>query len=73
MQVAKLHPACVWDCENCGTENWVRCFRPTFTEEDKQELAEHFEEEDIDPNDVVMLPETVVCKECGAEYDPEED
>ena len=64
MRVAHLHPAYSFDCEECGEENFIRCVRPSFSEEEIAELKEELSEE----GEFLLVPSEAICKKCGTKY-----
>jgi hypothetical protein len=65
----ELRPAYVFDCDECGRENFVRGIVPEFSEE---ELAEIRLEQGIEPwemGDFVTMPEVVKCQHCNAVFE----
>ncbi len=66
--VAELHLAFMWDCHNCGRENFVRAMVPTLSD---AELAELRDEHGIQPwqsGDFTTAPGKVTCAHCAAEF-----
>lgn len=73
MKSAHLSTAYVYDCDECGGENFVRA---AVVEESEQESIA-FEElrlRGVDPDEVglggqwVTVPETVTCQHCGTKF-----
>ena len=65
----ELHPAYIWDCDNCGRENVVRPM-PAFLDRDDEE--EMREELGVDPSEqgvFLEVPGVVTCKFCNACYE----
>ena len=68
----ELHLAWMWDCEDCGRENFIRAVEMS-KEEIREEIESELEDEDIDNIDsVVDAPEMVKCQFCGKEFETEE-
>lgn len=72
---AELHSAFVWDCDNCGRENFVRSVTVEMNPDDPEdaELIAIAREESGHLGDVTgfwqMAPDDVTCQHCGAEYE----
>lgn len=67
----ELRPAYVWDCDECGTENFARALILSLGScGPSEELREMLEEKDIDINKVSteLMPEQVTCKHCKKIY-----
>ena len=71
MAIASLSIAYVWDCDDCGRENFVRCIAADFGEDELQELRDEHGVEAWETGDFVTMPDKVTCKHCGAEFDTE--
>lgn len=70
MEAAKtveLRTAYAFDCEECGTENFVRATVHEFSPEETDELREEHGVEG-ETGDWVSVPETVTCRKCGCEF-----
>ena len=63
----ELHPAFVWDCEDCGTENFVRAVSD-FAEDVQEKLREEYGVEDYETGSWCMAPSSVTCKYCGSVF-----
>lgn len=64
----ELHLAFMWDCPECGIENFCRSIVA-----DEYEEAEMREEHGIEPWELGKwhtAPLLVTCKACGAEFEP---
>lgn len=73
MKQVELHPASVWDCEECGRENFCRMVKPELTEEDLQELREDHGLHVCDTGLFLMAPDKVKCAYCFFEFETTED
>jgi hypothetical protein len=64
---AELHPAYVWDCEDCGSENFQRAIVRSLTEDEQQEILEGSE---LSATFVhcAGVPNNVICKVCGSKF-----
>lgn len=69
MATVTLNPAYMWDCDECGTENFCRGIIAEMSEEDLAELREEHGIEEHETGDWMTMPETVVCKVCSAEFE----
>jgi hypothetical protein len=66
---AQLNIAWMWDCDNCGEENFERSYSPEI---DPEDLAEIAVENGHDPDAMLCaFPFEVKCFNCGTEYDTE--
>ena len=75
MDQVELHLAHMWDCPECGRENFCRSITKEQTPDEKrQTMAKHLE---IDPMDVTpdmmqgewtSAPEEVECAHCSSEF-----
>lgn len=78
---ARLLSAYVWDCDNCGTENFVRSIVAEMCDEDREEMFRHFHDLDqwaeLPANwrdfQMVTRPDEVTCCECEAKFEAEDD
>lgn len=64
----ELHPAYVWDCDECGQENFARSVVLELSDEEK---AEAEEDHGIDPDGVGFwstYPDSVTCAACGKRF-----
>tara|TARA_R110000868_G_scaffold290125_1_gene550349 strand:- start:60 stop:281 length:222 start_codon:yes stop_codon:yes gene_type:complete len=69
LPTVQLNIAWMWDCEDCGRENFERTFVPEVNPERMAELAE-----EIGDDGETMLcafPFEVVCEHCGSEFETE--
>lgn len=64
----ELHPAYVWDCNECGTENFERAIVPDMSPDDLEALRHDHGLQPWDLGNFQMMPDTVDCSECGASY-----
>lgn len=65
---AEMHPAYVWDCDHCGTENFVRSvvYEPSIEERTELATAHGVSPDEI--GDWVSHPDEVTCSRCGTTY-----
>lgn len=73
MEPVELHPAFVWDCEECGLQNFELAIRVELSPE---EMAEMREEQGIDPDwqgDWLSAPSEVTCRHCGKAFEALDD
>lgn len=70
MKVVELHPAHVWDCDECGRENFCRGVVVELSEEDKEAMIvqEGGVPEDWATGNWLTAPELVRCVHCGIEF-----
>lgn len=66
---AELHLAWMWDCDECGAENFERSFIPEMTEEHFEILMEDDEEEEIGLSRLQSFPSEVFCRGCGLRFE----
>lgn len=68
-KTATMFPAFMWDCDECGTENFARSFVPELTESEREEFMH---ESGIDPDSegiVLAMPERVTCSRCEITFE----
>jgi rubredoxin len=63
----ELLPAYMWDCPECGGENFERGIVPEMSEEDKAELRE--EHGVVEDGHWMLMPSKVTCRHCEATFD----
>lgn len=67
MTIVEVHPAHMWDCPHCGTENFHRSISIQMTPDELREQG--IEEDDIQHWEKCTVPPCVVtCKKCGSRY-----
>ncbi len=64
----ELHLAFVFDCNECGRENFVRAVTCDFDDNTVAEMKEEYGIEAYDLGDWQMQPTSVKCQFCKAEY-----
>jgi hypothetical protein len=66
-QDAELHPAYVWDCDECGAENFTRAVVHEFSPEEAGELTDA----GLSPTtgNWMTYPDVVRCRSCQHEFD----
>jgi hypothetical protein len=72
---AELHPAYVWDCDACGTENFCRAVVYEFSPDERAEMAAEHGLDGV-TGEWMSRPDAVQCRQCGKTYDardPRED
>jgi hypothetical protein len=76
----ELHDAYCWDCDDCGTENFVRAISEPVPSDPKarEALREELEEAGyIDPGGeipdglIMTYPDVVTCRECQVSFETE--
>lgn len=70
----ELHPAYMWDCDECGRENFARAVYPELSEDEVRELAYDMgviesADDDLPPGMILMAPNKVQCIFCNAKFD----
>ena len=78
---ARLLTAYVWDCDECGAENFLRPMTAEVVEDDREKLFRRFH--DLDewsplPDgwqdfQLVTRPNSVECRECSSVFEAEDD
>lgn len=65
----ELHPAFVWDCDECGRQNFERAIIPPFQSKADEEYVRQIL--DITPEEgfPVMAPFNVSCRKCEARFE----
>lgn len=64
----ELHPAFVWDCDNCGRENFVRSIVGEFDEETMREMREEHGITEYECGEWHTAPRSVKCRYCGSAF-----
>lgn len=71
MDYAEMSPALVWDCEECGRENFQRCIIKDADPEEREGICDDL---GLDPESehvsvrVAHEPRTVTCRYCDTTY-----
>jgi hypothetical protein len=68
----ELIPASMWDCPECGKENFERMIRIEKSHEDMENMKEAFGIPQEEDGEFLMRPLHVVCGSCDNEFDVEE-
>ena len=68
MKTIELRPAYVWDCEECGEENFARGLVPECAKEDMEFIKEELGIHPDDDSGLVMMPVEVVCAFCKVRF-----
>ena len=68
-QLVEMHLAYVWDCENCGTENFERAIVYEFSPDELAEIADEENPELSKTGNWMTHPARVKCKACNAEFE----
>lgn len=63
----ELRTAYAFDCEECGTENFVRATVHEFSPEETEELRDEHGVEGV-TGDFVTVPPILRCSNCGTEF-----
>ncbi len=71
-EIVELHPAHMWDCPECGRENFCRCVLAVVPNEERESFAE---KASFDPDMIAMMqgdfvtaPDEVTCKFCETTF-----
>lgn len=73
MQKVWLHPAFVWDCEECGRENFCRAVRADCDEETLAFAKERIGVAPDEEGEFLQAPTHVTCAHCGITFDAADD
>lgn len=70
MEKVELHNAYMWDCPNCGRENFCRAVVAELTPEDVELMMREHGGEPSDWQTGLWMtrPDEVTCSACGAEF-----
>jgi hypothetical protein len=70
----ELHPAHVWDCDECGRENFCRGVVMEISEQDREAMIARYggKEEDWQTGNIISAPDEVTCAHCGQTFVVEE-
>jgi len=71
MEIAELHQAFSWICNNCGQRNFERAVTMEMSPEDIEEAKNEFGMEPWEEGNFLTAPDIVKCKNCGKEYETE--
>ena len=66
--VVELHLAYMWDCHECGRENFARAMVPTLTEEELEELRDEHGVQPWETGKFTTGPGQVTCAHCQAVF-----
>lgn len=74
----ELHPAAMFDCPECGRENFTRMIRPAMDREEViTDLMEKYEidreEAEAQEGEFLMAPESVTCAFCNLAFPSKDD
>ena len=69
MAKAALHPAWVWDCPECGEENFARATVYDVSDEEIQDMRDRLEMDDDESGFYQSCPIEVECYSCGEVFD----
>lgn len=64
----ELHMAYMFDCDNCGKENFVRGISPDFTQSEADAIKEKHGIDTCNQGAFVVIPNTVTCKHCNTSF-----
>lgn len=71
--IVVLHPAYVWDCEDCGHENFARAIRYEAAPDEVDELRTEHGIQPWDEGEWLCAPMQVRCSHCKKSYDTQDD
>lgn len=69
LRTVELHDAWVWDCDECGLENFEHSRRFEGSEEDLQELREEHGIGAWEAGKFHSLPSAVQCRHCKTTFE----
>jgi hypothetical protein len=72
-EVAELHPAWVWDCPECGIENFARSVVSGMTLDEEEEMRSTHVITDDETGFWQTAPGFVECFDCGRGYEVKVD
>lgn len=64
----ELHPAFVWDCDDCGRENFVRSIVGEFDAETMQEMRDDHGITEYESGEWHTAPSSVKCQHCESVF-----
>jgi hypothetical protein len=67
-QIVEMRIAYVWDCENCGTENFERAVVYEFSPEEIADAIADGDSELAQTGNWMTHPNHVKCRKCSAEF-----
>jgi len=73
MRTVELHAAFMYDCDECGKENFVRAITPEVEEHERAELFEAMGISDEDDLIPTLVPIEVTCIHCGTMFETDTD
>lgn len=81
MRTVELNTAYHWHCDDCGADNFSLALRVEFPPGEHEQAYRHLNDlddwadlpEDWDQFELVTIPTTVQCSECGREFATVED
>jgi len=68
MEHVELHQAFMWDCPECGLENFARSVRLELSPEEIEEMSENFGVASSTDSRFSIIPENVTCKHCEKKF-----
>ncbi len=73
MKKIELRPAYIWDCDECGIENFERTIIipiEELTEEEREQFSEEELQEFLgEDGSFQSMPNNVTCSNCDTEYE----
>ena len=73
MDSVELHPAFIWDCNECGRENLTRTVLGDFDQETLHDMREQHGITEYESGDWYTAPTTVRCRYCGGTFSTSND
>jgi len=68
-KMVEVHTAWVWDCDDCGRENYERAATLEASEDEIAELRDDYGVQSWETGDFVAWPDQVTCVHCGETFD----
>ena len=68
-EIVDVHPAWVWDCPECGIENFARSVVSGMTAEEEEIMRETHDLDDSETGFWQTAPLTVECFDCETEFE----
>lgn len=64
----ELLPAYMFDCPDCGRENFARGLVPSLSEEEIEEMRAEMGLSEFDAGHFMQMPTEVSCKHCWSKF-----
>ena len=69
MEKVEMNPAFMWDCPECGRENFARAIVPELSDEERMEMCQDYGIDPWDEGNWMTMPEKVTCHACRKEFE----